>query len=477
MKIKQNINVEELVDFLIAQKTLPHVDAWHSQVRALAKAITFIENDPLLAQQLLSHHKLKNRMAKNPSRVVGITGLPGAGKSSLTNLFVQSFREQNKSVAVLAVDPSSAVSGGAILGDRVRMQDHFHDEKVFIRSMGARGALGGVARATRSAIRLAALLGFDYILVETVGIGQSESEIVSIADTTLLVLMPHSGDEIQLMKAGVLQLANIYVVNKCDLADASRMIQELKENVRPADSHAWNPPVLKASAAEHSGVSEILKSIEAHAEFEQKHPAGQSMKLQRVKQEILQNAWGVLEHNLRTQLEQWPQSALEEVLLGESTAMSAAYGLIQNTSFEISSVPSQKKIIGINHLGIVPKDLAVAQNFFTHILGLPCEGSEVVSDQKVEVTFLSCPPSRLELLASTAEDGPIAKFLSTKGAGIQHVAFGVSDLDGWVTHLQQNKVELIDAAPRRGAHHTRIIFIHPRATGGILVELVEESKV
>lgn len=475
MKIKQNINVDELVDLLTAQKTLSQVDAWHSQVRALAKAITFVENDPLLAQKLLSHPKLKTRMVRTPSRVVGITGLPGAGKSSLTNLFVRSLREQNKSVAVLAVDPSSALSGGAILGDRVRMQDHFHDERVFIRSMGARGALGGVARSTRSAIRLASLLGFDYILVETVGIGQSESEIVSIADTTLLVLMPNSGDEIQLMKAGVLQLANIYVVNKSDLADASRMIQELKENVRAADPNAWNPPVLKASATERNGVDDILKAVFAHAEFEQKHTAGKSVQASRVKQEILQNAWSVLETKLRDQLEHWSQGALDDVLSGETTAMTAAYHLLESAPLQKTQA-SHGGIRGINHLGIVPKDLALAQHFFTKILRLPLEGSEVVADQKVEVTFLSCPPSRLELLASTADDGPIAKFLATKGAGIQHIAFEVDDLDGWVKHLQENNVALIDETPRRGAHHTRIIFIHPRATGGILVELVEERK-
>jgi LAO/AO transport system kinase len=331
VKIKQSIDIDELVELLIGKKCLTGVNLWRSQIRALSKAISFVENDFFLSHQLLSHTSLNLLSKQNNSRVIGITGLPGAGKSTLTNLIVKHLRENNKSVAVLAIDPSSTISGGAILGDRVRMQEHFRDEMVFIRSMGSRGELGGVARATRSAIRLAGLLNFDYILVETVGIGQSESEIVNLADTTILVLMPHSGDEIQLMKAGVLQLANIYVVNKCDLADASRMIQELKENISlDMNSNFWQAPVLKVSATQNNGIEQIIEQIYEHSKFELQHPVGQNIKLLRAKKEILQSMVSLIEEKFLEFIESMPKEDFVKLMDGRTTALYLGKKIIEN---------------------------------------------------------------------------------------------------------------------------------------------------
>lgn len=322
MKIKQSLDLESLVGLLSGKLCLENVGLWHSRIRALSKAISFVENDPILATKLLSHPGIKvdeNKVTK--TRVVGITGLPGAGKSTLTNLFVKELREQGKSVAVFAVDPSSSLSGGAILGDRIRMQDHFRDPQVFIRSMGARGALGGVARATRSAIRLATLLSFDYILVETVGIGQSESEITNIADTTLLVLMPNSGDEIQLMKAGILQLANIYIINKCDLSDPSRMIQEITENTATENIDDWRPPVLKTSAANRDGIKQVINEIFKHSDYENKNKIGKEMRFSRLRKEVLQNIMMMAEIRFKEDVEQIPKSEIELLFNGMTTAM------------------------------------------------------------------------------------------------------------------------------------------------------------
>ncbi len=321
MKVSHTINIDNLVSMLLGNTILPGVDSWRSQIRALSKAITFVENDLYFSHKLLAHPQLSILKKTANSRVIGITGLPGSGKSTLTNLFVKELRARKKTVAVLAVDPSSSLTGGAILGDRVRMQDHFRDERVYIRSMGSRGALGGVAKATRSAIRLTGLLNFDYILVETVGIGQSESEIVDIADTTALVLMPHSGDEIQLMKAGVLQLANIYVINKCDLADASRMLQELKENLAHPHEGSWIPPVLKASATKEEGVQQIIDQFFAHADYEFKHPVGKAFKINRVKKEILQSMLSLSEEKFLELLESVDNAEFEKLLSGKTTAM------------------------------------------------------------------------------------------------------------------------------------------------------------
>ncbi len=339
MKVSLTFNLDELSKLLLGINILPGVNPWRSQIRALSRAITFVENDPLLGTQLLSCPVLSKSFAQMP-RVVGITGLPGAGKSTLTNILVKELRAQGQKVAVFAVDPSSTLSGGAILGDRVRMQDHFHDEGVFIRSMGSRGALGGLAKATRSAIRLASFLGFDFILVETVGIGQNESAIVDLADTSVLVLMPNSGDEIQLMKAGVLQLANIYVINKCDLADTSRMIQELKENVShplKKDSlqseQEWMPPILKTSALRDQGVCDLSQAIMQHKRYEKSHPLGKDIMFARLRREVLQNMLQITEERLKDKIEKINFNEWEDLLQGKCTTMAIAQRMLKEEVF------------------------------------------------------------------------------------------------------------------------------------------------
>ncbi|MFZ9519356.1 MAG: methylmalonyl Co-A mutase-associated GTPase MeaB [Silvanigrellaceae bacterium] len=323
MKILRSIDVAQLARHLTGAELVEGMnDPWRSRVRALSRAITFLESNPLLAMNVLS--TITSTNAPVTSRVVGMTGLPGAGKSSLTNLLVREMRNAGKTVAVLAVDPSSPLSGGAVLGDRVRMQEHFKDPGVFIRSMGSRGALGGVARSTRGAIRLAGLLGFDYILVETVGIGQSESEIVELADTTVLVLMPNSGDEVQLMKAGVLQLADIYVINKSDIASPARMINELHENTAPADPNAWCPPVVATSAANEQGIERLANAIINHSDYETSHPKGHELRKQRATKEILRALHNVVEPDFLALIESLDDSILNAVIEGKRPALAVA---------------------------------------------------------------------------------------------------------------------------------------------------------
>ncbi len=326
MKIQRTIDVDQLSRLLTGQELLEGMsDGWRSRVRALSKAITFLESEPLLAMDVLS--AIPALKQKSNSRVIGITGLPGAGKSSLTNLIVRELRKLNKTIAVLAVDPSSPLSGGAVLGDRVRMQEHFKDAGVFIRSMSSRGALGGVARTTRSAIRLAGALGFDYVLVETVGIGQSEGEIVELADTTLLVLMPNSGDEIQLMKAGVLQLADVYVVNKCDLANPARMMNEIHENVAPEDPDAWCPPVIATSTMNEQGIEGLVNAIENHGKYETTHPKGYEVRRQRAVKEILRALQSVVEPDFLALINGVEKKRMDEVIDGIRPALALASDL------------------------------------------------------------------------------------------------------------------------------------------------------
>jgi LAO/AO transport system kinase len=228
--------------------------------RAVARLISLVEDEsPLLRTVMaaLAPHA-------GQAHIVGITGPPGVGKSTSTSALVSSYRAAGKRVGVLAVDPSSPFSGGALLGDRVRMQDHATDSGVFIRSMASRGHLGGLAWSTPQALRVLDAAGFDVVLVETVGVGQSEVEIAGMADTTLVLLAPGMGDGIQAAKAGILEVGDIYVVNKADRDGVQSVTRELRAMLALAERapDAWAPPILKTVASRNEGVAEVVAKID-----------------------------------------------------------------------------------------------------------------------------------------------------------------------------------------------------------------------
>jgi LAO/AO transport system kinase len=228
--------------------------------RALARLISLVEDEsPLLREVMAALAPYAGR-----AHIVGITGSPGVGKSTTTSALVSSYRAAGKRVGVLAVDPSSPFSGGALLGDRVRMQDHATDSGVFIRSMASRGHLGGLAWSTPQALRVLDAAGFDVVLVETVGVGQSEVEIAGMADTTLVLLAPGMGDGIQAAKAGILEVGDIYVVNKADRDGVQNVTRDLRAMLALADRapDAWVPPILKTVASRNEGVAEVIAKID-----------------------------------------------------------------------------------------------------------------------------------------------------------------------------------------------------------------------
>lgn len=205
--------------------------------------------------------------------VLGVTGAPGAGKSTLTDRLIAAFRQAGKTVGVLAVDPTSPFTGGAILGDRIRMQEHATDPGVFIRSLATRGHLGGLSRATGDCIRVMDAMGREVVLVETVGVGQDEIDIAQMAHTTLVLLVPGMGDDVQAIKAGILEIADVFVVNKADLSGADRTVRELsgmlelRHAVRspsPEGDFGWEPPILKVVATKDQGVADLVAAIDAH---------------------------------------------------------------------------------------------------------------------------------------------------------------------------------------------------------------------
>ncbi|POY35545.1 methylmalonyl Co-A mutase-associated GTPase MeaB [Solitalea longa] len=227
--------------------------------RSLSRVISLVENDTKDAEQLLLHLDLSRKVP-----VIGITGPPGAGKSTLVNGLIREITEKGKSVGVVAIDPTSPFNYGSLLGDRIRMVEHFNNQKVFIRSLATRGSLGGLSAKTIEIVDIMKAAAFDYIIVETVGVGQSEVEIVGLADTTLVVLVPEAGDEIQTIKSGLMEIADIFVVNKADHIGADEFVANIKKLLHQRPPASWNVPVLKTVADKKDGVGELFARIEQH---------------------------------------------------------------------------------------------------------------------------------------------------------------------------------------------------------------------
>ena len=246
-------------------KTQPLIDRLRSgDTRALARAISTVENrSPGWADLLkaLFPHTGK-------ARVLGLTGAPGAGKSTLVDQLAKHYRKEKHSIGIVAVDPTSPYTGGAILGDRIRMQDHYADAGIYIRSMATRGSLGGLARATADAATVLDASGRDLVMIETVGVGQDEIDIVRLADVTIVILVPGMGDDVQSIKAGIMEIADIFVINKADREGAERVEREIRALQSLALRHdRWTPPIVKTVASEGKGTVELAEAIAGYEAY------------------------------------------------------------------------------------------------------------------------------------------------------------------------------------------------------------------
>lgn len=233
-------------------------------VRSLARVIRWLDDAPEVGREVLK--RVYHRTGR--AWVIGVTGPAGVGKSSLINHLIRAFRSEGRTVGVVAVDPTSPFTGGAILGDRIRMQDHEGDPGVFIRSVATRGQMGGLSRSTFDIIDLMDAYGMDVILVETVGVGQDETDVARVAHTVLLVLMPGLGDEVQALKAGLMEIAHVFVINKKDRGDAERMRQELRGVLSLApEARPWRPPIVLTDATRGAGLDELVQALREHRAF------------------------------------------------------------------------------------------------------------------------------------------------------------------------------------------------------------------
>lgn len=254
--------------------------------RALARLISKLENEAPDREEILK----KLYYLTGNAKVLGITGSPGAGKSSLTDQLTKLIRKRGETVGIVAVDPSSPFSGGALLGDRIRMSEHATDRGVFIRSMGTRGSLGGLAKTSKEAVMAMDAFGFDWVIVETVGVGQAELDIMHVAQTVMVVLTPGAGDAIQTLKAGIMEIADIFAVNKCDLPGADKIATDVKvmldqQAERMGD---WTPPVIQTSTLKNTGLEELLDKVYEHYQYLKDNNILEEKRRERARSETLE---------------------------------------------------------------------------------------------------------------------------------------------------------------------------------------------
>jgi LAO/AO transport system kinase len=446
--------------------------------RAIARAISLIEDESPAGAELV--REIYSRTGR--AYLVGVTGPPGAGKSTLVDRMTAELRKAGQTVGIVAVDPTSPFSGGAILGDRVRMGAHFGDEGVFIRSMATRGHLGGLARATSDVALVLDAAGKDIVMIETVGVGQDEVDIVRTADISIVVLVPGTGDEVQALKAGIMEIADIFVVNKADRDGADRLVQSVSatlalQTVQPGD---WRPPILKTEATTGRGVPELIDAI---AKF-RAHSEGARVTRQRARQEYRLRE--LLSHRFMQQVEETlPDGELQRIVdriadrkVDPYSATTAILKTVRGAGPATPLVPGRRgpartKAI-LDHVGIAVQNIDKALAFYRDALGLEVEAPEDVATQRVRAHFIPVGESSIELLEATASDSAIAKYIDKRGPGIHHITLRVDDIRAVLEQLKARGVRLVDEEPRPGAEASLVAFIHPSAAHGVLVELKQK---
>ncbi len=374
-------------------------------MRALARALSVVEDGGAAADEVVRACRGVGRRALR----VGVTGAGGAGKSTLVDQMVKVLRGRGERVGVLAVDPTSPFTGGALLGDRIRMQGFEGDDGVFIRSMASRGAAGGIAEGVAGCCAVLEAAGFGWVMVETVGVGQDEVAVGGVVGVTVLVVTPGMGDDVQSLKAGVMEAADVFVVNKADLPGADRVVSEI-EGMQGLVA-GRRVPVVKTCGVSGVGVGELVELV-----------AG----------------------------------------LGKTDADKK--GKTDKRGAEG---------VRVDHLGVAVRSIEGVRGFWEG-LGLRVSGVEEVGFERVRVAMVPMGETRVELIEAMEEDSVIGRFVARRGEGLHHVALRVADVDARFEAMRAAGVRLASDAVRVGAGGHRYFFVHPAATGGVLVEMVGE---
>ena len=389
--------------------------------RAIARALSAVSGDRPGADAL--RDGLRGRTGR--ALLVGVTGPPGAGKSTLVDRLIANLRASGRTVGVLAVDPTSPVTGGAILGDRVRMQSHASDPGVFIRSLATRGQVGGLSAATAGAADVLDAAGFDVVLIETVGVGQDEVDVAALADVRVVVFMPDAGDDVQDMKAGIVEIGDVFVINKADRPGADRAVASLESALRlGAMDDAWVPPVCATVATDGTGVAAVTEAIDR----------------------FRRERGDVIAARRRTR-ESRP--AARPVRAGGPR---------------------------IDHVGVAVSDPAPLVDFLSQAFGASPGDVVDLPDHGVRVRFVQIGEGAIEVVEARDSSSPLVGFLTRRGPGLHHLAVEVPDIAAAVSSLRAGGVRLIDETPRPGAGGRLVAFVHPASAGGVLVELVSRES-
>ena len=389
------------------------------ELRTLARAVSMVEDGTALGAELAA----ACRDFAGGALRVGVTGPPGAGKSTLVDQMVKRLRAEGQTVGVVAVDPSSPFTGGALLGDRIRMQGFAGDEGVYIRSMASRGAMGGIARAAADVCSVMEAAGRQTIVIETVGVGQDEVEVIGLADVTVLVLVPGMGDAVQSLKAGVMEAADVFVVNKADRGGAELVEQEILA-MQGLGGGGEAAPVVRTVASTGEGVAELMEAVR--------------------------------------------RCALQK---GEKKTRVAGGRAGMG---ELRLDPLGLDRLELDHLGVAVKSIQTARRFY-EALGMRVSHEEVVEHERVRTAMLPLGESRIELLEATEEDSTIGRFVARRGEGLHHVAVRVVGIDAMFARLKAEGIRLASDVVRVGAGGHRYFFVHPESTGGVLLEIVGEG--
>jgi LAO/AO transport system kinase len=451
--------------------------------KALARAITLIEStrsdDRPAAEALL------DRLAPHTGRAVrvGVTGPPGVGKSTLIESLGNHLIDIGHRVAVLSVDPSSSLSGGSILGDKTRMTRLAAREEAFIRPSPAGASLGGVARRTREALMLCEAADYDVIIVETVGVGQSETAVAEMTDVFVLMLLPGGGDELQGVKKGIFELVDLVLVNKDDgdlKAAAARSAAAARAALALTRPRApgWKVPVLSCSALEGTGVAGAWESLLKCRRYLDESGQLQGRRAEQARAWM----WAEAAESLLSSLRDHPAvqssvTGLEKVVsAGELAPPSAARRLLAAflpAEGEWEAGAKDGSIGRLNHVAVAVPDLGSAVSLYRKLLGASVSEPQELREHGVRAAFVDLSNTKVELLEPLGDDSPLAAFLhKNPGGGVHHVCYEVRDIAAAAHRLQEGGARVL-GPPRRGAHGKPILFLHPKDFCGTLIELEE----